>query len=122
MTTNIPHSFSTFQETWQPHLVAAVNDHHVKIAKIDGPFIWHSHPNSDELFYLFSGKVTLELEHQESVVMEEGDVFVVPRGVRHRPVAENAHIIMVEQKDTVNTGDEEGSSRTRKVADIRLGL
>lgn len=121
MALNIPHAFGSFQETWHPHLVAAVNDHHVKIAKIDGPFIWHSHPDSDELFYLISGKLTLQLEDQDSVVMNEGDIFVVPEGVRHRPVAENAHIMMVEQKGTVNTGDEEGSSRTQEVKDVRSG-
>ncbi|KAJ4396004.1 hypothetical protein N0V93_000220 [Gnomoniopsis smithogilvyi] len=121
MALNIPHTFNSFQETWHPHLVAAVNDHHVKIARIDGTFIWHSHPESDEMFYLLSGKLTLELEDQESVVMSEGDVFVIPRGIRHRPVAENAKIMIVEQKGTVNTGDEEGSLRTRELADIRSG-
>ncbi|KAJ4410322.1 hypothetical protein N0V82_009269 [Gnomoniopsis sp. IMI 355080] len=121
MALNIPHVFGSFQETWHPHLVATVNDHHVKIAKIDGSFIWHSHPDSDEMFYLVSGKLTLELEDLEPVVMKEGDVFVIPKGVRHRPVAENAHIMMVEHRDTVNTGDEEGSLRTREVMDIRSG-
>lgn len=121
MASNIPHLFDSFQETWHPRLVAAVNDHDVKIAKIDGPFIWHSHPNTDELFYLCSGKLTLELEGQEPVLMKQGDVYVVPRGLRHRPVAENAHVLVVEQKDTVNTGDEEDSPRTRQVKDIRPG-
>lgn len=119
--TNIPSAFDSFQDTWHPHLVATVNHHHVKIAKIDGPFIWHSHLNSDELFYLFSGKLTLEIEDQEPVIMKEGDAYVVPRGVRHKPVAENAHILMVEQKDTVNTGDETDSARTREVEDVRAG-
>ena len=105
-TVSIPQVLGSFQETWLPHLIATVNDQHVKVAKIDGEFIWHSHPNSDELFYLLSGKLTLEIAGETSVVMSPGDVFVVPRGVKHKPVAQNAQILMVEQIGTVNTGDE----------------
>jgi mannose-6-phosphate isomerase-like protein (cupin superfamily) len=116
---SIPKTFDSFTEKWQPRLVASINDHHVKIAKIDGEFIWHSHPNSDELFHLVSGKLTLELEGRDDVVMQPGDVFVVPKGVRHRPVAEDASIMMVEHESTVNTGDEPESERTAKVKDVR---
>ncbi|KAH8895325.1 RmlC-like cupin [Thozetella sp. PMI_491] len=116
---SIPRTFASFTETWSPHLVASVNDQHVKIAKIDGAFIWHAHPNSDELFYVFSGKLTLEIESQDPVVLEQGDIWVVPKGVRHRPVAENAHIMMVEQAGTINTGDEQTSELTRDVIDVR---
>ena len=118
-TVSIPKTFDSFTETWHPRLIASVNDQHVKIAKIDGEFIWHAHPNSDELFYLFSGRLTLEIEGQDSVVMSVGDVYVVPRGVRHRPVAEDAHILMIEKVGTVNTGDETASDRTREPKDVR---
>lgn len=118
-TVSIPQTFDSFTETWQPHLVASVNDQHVKIAKVDGEFIWHAHPNSDELFYLLGGELTLEIEDRDSVVMSIGDVFVVPKGVRHRPVAKDAHILMVEKVGTVNTGDEPASERTREVKDVR---
>ncbi|KAK8023659.1 RmlC-like cupin domain-containing protein [Apiospora rasikravindrae] len=126
--TSIPKTFSSFTEHWSPRLVAAVNDQHVKIAKIDGAFIWHAHPDSDELFYLLAGELTLELERKknddetevEEVVMQVGDMFVVPKGVRHRPVARQAHIMMVEKRDTVNTGDMAGESgRTRVPRDVR---
>jgi mannose-6-phosphate isomerase-like protein (cupin superfamily) len=123
---------SSFTDLWEPRLVAAVNDQHVKIAKIDGAFIWHSHPYSDELFYLLAGELTMEMETKdpdggedsasrvEEVVMKVGDVFVVPKGVRHRPVARQAHIMMVERSDTVNTGDVAGvSDRTRVPKDVR---
>jgi mannose-6-phosphate isomerase-like protein (cupin superfamily) len=99
--------------------VASINDHHVKVAKIDGEFIWHAHPDSEELFYLLSGKLQMHIEGQDPVVMAEGDVFVVPKGVRHRPVAENATIMMVEHQSTVNTGDEAGSERTKQIVDAR---
>lgn len=119
---SIPATFSSFTETWSPRLIAAVNDQHVKIAKIDGAFIWHAHPNSDELFYLLAGELTMELEGRDPVCMEVGDVFVVPKGLRHRPVAKDAHIMMVERNDTVNTGDETDSERTRIPEDVRKGL
>ncbi|KAM5346267.1 hypothetical protein ACJ41O_009272 [Fusarium nematophilum] len=117
--TSVPGVLSSFTETWSPRLVAAINDHHVKVAKIDGEFIWHSHPDSEELFYLLSGKLKMEIEGQEPVVMKEGDVFVVPKGVNHKPVAENACIMMVEHQSTVNTGDQEDSERTKEVQDAR---
>jgi mannose-6-phosphate isomerase-like protein (cupin superfamily) len=129
---SIPQVLSSFTDLWEPRLVAAVNDQHVKIAKIDGAFIWHSHPDSDELFYLLAGELTMEMErkdsdggagstpHVELVVMNVGDVFVVPKGVRHRPVARQAHIMMVERSDTINTGDVTGQSdRTRVPMDVR---
>ncbi|KAH7129773.1 RmlC-like cupin domain-containing protein [Dactylonectria estremocensis] len=117
--TSIPGVLSSFTETWSPRLVAAINDHHVKVAKIDGEFIWHAHPDSEELFYLLSGKLQMEVEGQDPVVMKEGDVFVVPKGVRHRPVAESACTMMIEHQSTVNTGDEPDSERTKQVKDVR---
>ncbi|KAI1355441.1 RmlC-like cupin domain-containing protein [Xylaria sp. FL0043] len=128
---SIPSTFASFTETWSPRLVAAVNDQHVKIAKIDGEFIFHAHPDSDELFYLLSGELTLEIEARaqgdgetkpksvEAVTMKVGDVYVVPKGVRHRPVAKNAEILMIERNDTVNTGDAEDQQRQKDPLDVR---
>ncbi|KAI0109138.1 RmlC-like cupin domain-containing protein [Nemania sp. FL0031] len=120
---SIPSTFTSFDETWSPRLIAAVNDQHVKIAKVDGEFIFHSHPDSDELFYLLSGELTLEIEAEskavEAVVMKIGDVYVIPKGVRHRPVAKNAQILMIERNDTVNTGDATDQERRRDPLDVR---
>ncbi|KAI0434992.1 RmlC-like cupin domain-containing protein [Xylaria sp. FL1042] len=130
-TVSIPSTFASFTETWSPRLVAAVNDQHVKIAKIDGEFIFHAHPDSDELFYLLSGELTLEIETRaqgggeakpkavEAVTMEVGDIYVVSKGVRHRPVAKNAEILMIERNDTVNTGDAEDRRRQKDPLDVR---
>lgn len=135
---SLPGTLASFTETWSPRLVAAVNDTHVKVAKIDGAFIWHSHPNSDELFYLISGKLTLEVEGEgeagdnqdnsngavpkvvDRVEMRVGDMYVVPRGIPHRPVAENAEIMMIEKEGTLNTGDAPVSTFTKQVQDARL--
>lgn len=120
--TSVPAVLSSFTETWSPRLVASINDHHVKVAKIDGEFIWHSHPDSEELFYLLSGKLQMQIEGRDAVVMKEGDLFVVPKGVRHRPVAEGACIMMVEHRDTTNTGDQEGSERSKQALDARVEM
>lgn len=116
---SIPTLLDSFTETWSPRLVATINDHHVKVAKIDGEFIWHAHPNSDEIFYLLGGKLRMEIEGQDDVVMEAGDMYTVPKGIRHRPVAENASIMMIEHETTVNTGDQPDSERTKEVKDVR---
>ncbi|PTB65134.1 RmlC-like cupin [Trichoderma citrinoviride] len=116
---SIPKLLDSFTETWSPRLVAAINDHHVKVAKLDGEFIWHAHPNSDELFYLLSGKLTIELEGRDDVVMQVGDMFVIPKGLRHRPVAKEASVMLIEHESTVNTGDETDSERTRQIKDVR---
>ncbi|KAL6407228.1 RmlC-like cupin [Ilyonectria robusta] len=116
---SIPTLLDSFTETWSPRLVATINDHHVKVAKIDGAFIWHAHPNSDEIFYLLSGKLRMEIEGQDDVVMEVGNMYTVLKGIRHRPVAENASIMMIEHETTVNTGDQPDSERTKEVKDVR---
>lgn len=126
---SIPQIIASISKPWSPHLVATVNDHDVKVARIDGAFIWHAHPDTDELFYLIEGKLTMEMEIQgdgpdaEVVVvapeMAVGDMLTVPRGVRHRPVAEKAVILMIEKQGTVNTGDQISSERTAEVKDAR---
>ena len=103
-------------------MIAAVNNHEVKVAKIIGAFIWHSHPNSDELFYVLDGSLQLELENLETVVLDKGDMFVVPRGLRHKPISEaGTEILMIEMEGTINTGDVENSDLTVIPEDVRKG-
>jgi mannose-6-phosphate isomerase-like protein (cupin superfamily) len=114
---NVKSALDSIGEHWQPHLLASVNDSDVKIAKLLGEFIWHSHPDSDELFMVISGSLTLQLRERD-VVLGPNDVFVVPRGVEHCPNAiEEAAVIMVELKGTVNTGDA-GGERTVEVREL----
>ncbi|KAJ4159195.1 uncharacterized protein LMH87_008103 [Akanthomyces muscarius] len=115
MSISIPKSFSAITDTWAPHLVASVNGQHIKIAKIDGSFVFHSHPESEEVFYVLSGRLTMKFEDRDDIVMDTGDMYVVPKGVRHCPVADNAQIMLVEAADTINTGDAPASERTRAV-------
>jgi mannose-6-phosphate isomerase-like protein (cupin superfamily) len=117
MTCHIDDVLASFDEHWEPRRIAAVNDHDVKIAKIQGEFIWHSHPNSDELFMVLDGELTIELRDGD-VVVGPRDVYVVPKGIEHRPRADaETVILMVELRGTVNTGDA-GGDRTFEPVDL----
>ncbi len=101
---NLAEKFSLFDETWTPKLVGELNGQHVKLAKIKGEFVWHTHDEADEMFLVIKGSITIELRDQR-VLLNEGEFFIVPRGVEHRPVAvEEAHIMLFEPAGTVNTG------------------
>jgi mannose-6-phosphate isomerase-like protein (cupin superfamily) len=90
---------------WSPHVVGSVDDSYVKVAKVKGSLTWHSHELEDELFLVLKGRLRIELEDR-AVELKEGDMFVVPKGVRHNPVAEEeCHILLFERKSTAHTGD-----------------
>jgi len=102
---NLREKFALFDEYWSPKLVGELNGQSVKIAKLKGEFIWHHHEAEEELFMVIKGRLTIKLP-EEDVVLEEGEFFIVPRGVEHKPVAEEeAHILMFEPKSTLNTGN-----------------
>ncbi len=110
--------FDLFQERWSPKLVARVNDADVKLAKLEGEFVWHHHPKEDELFLVVRGRLLIELRDQE-IWLEEGEFLVVPRGVEHRPVApEEAHVLFVEPRSTLNTGNVENDRTVRELERI----
>jgi quercetin dioxygenase-like cupin family protein len=107
---------ASLTELWSPRVVAELEDSYVKVARVQGTLAWHSHDNEDELFYILKGKLRLELE-TGPVDLAEGDVFVVPKGVRHNPVAEEeCHIMIIERKSTLHTGSEV-TPKTRNMAD-----
>lgn len=98
--------FGRVDEHWSPKIIATLNDYDVKIAKIEGEFVWHAHPETDELFLVHRGEVRIQLEDRDDVVLGPGELYVVPRGVRHCPVAdETTEIVMLEPHGTLNTGD-----------------
>jgi mannose-6-phosphate isomerase-like protein (cupin superfamily) len=105
---------SSLTELWSPRIVAEVDDSYVKVAKVHGTLAWHSHENEDELFFVLKGKLRIEME-AGSVELTEGEAFVVPKGVRHSPVAEEeCHVMLIERKSTLHTGTEV-TSKTRSV-------
>ncbi|WP_040166798.1 cupin domain-containing protein [Microbacterium gorillae] len=114
---NLSTALQTITEAWQPHRLATVNDHDVKVVKLHGEFVWHSHADSDELFLIIRGHLVIQLRDGE-VHLGPQDVYVVPRGVEHRPVAAEAvEAILIELAGTVNTGDAGGelTSRVREL-------
>ncbi|MDG2021657.1 MAG: cupin domain-containing protein [Phycisphaerales bacterium] len=101
-----------FSDHWSPRIIAALNGQEVKLAKFIGAFDWHSHPDEDEMFLVLHGSFTMEFRDR-SVELHEGQMLVVPRGVEHRPVAEQeCSVMLIEPAGLVNTGDADASERT----------
>ena len=99
---------SLFSEHWSPKVVATMNDYEVKVVKVKGEFVWHSHADTDELFLVVDGTLTIQLPDGD-VTLGPGQLFVVPRGVEHCPVAaEEASILLIEPAGVVNTGEAGG--------------
>ncbi|NOU52517.1 cupin domain-containing protein [Pseudoalteromonas sp. JBTF-M23] len=104
---NLEEKFSKFTECWTPKIIAESNSQLVKIAKGDGELVWHKHDNEDELFIVFKGQLTLQLK-DEDIVLNPGEMYVVPKGVEHCPKATpDTHFLMVEPASTAHTGSVE---------------
>lgn len=102
---DLSEKLSRFDERWSPRIVAELNGQHVKLVKLEGEFVWHSHADEDELFLVLKGKLTIELR-DGAVALGPGQMVVVPRGVEHRPVADGeVHVLLFEPAGTLNTGD-----------------
>ena len=102
---NLQNKYSKFSEQWSPKIIAQMNDYHFKLAKVQGEFIWHDHPETDEVFLVTKGQLEIYFRDGK-VTLNEGEMFVVPKGIKHKPVAEQeCHILLVEPAGTVNTGD-----------------
>ena len=102
---NLAQKLSTFSDHWHPRIVGELNGQHVKIAKLQGEFVWHSHAEEDELFLVLKGTMLLRLRDRD-IELNEGEFFIVPRGVEHMPVAEEeVHLLLFEPVSTLNTGN-----------------
>jgi mannose-6-phosphate isomerase-like protein (cupin superfamily) len=105
---NPSEKLASFSDQWAPKIVGQLNDYHVKLAKIKGEFVWHSHPDTDELFLVVSGDMVIEFRDQE-IQLSPGEMLIVPRGVEHKPrAADECHIMLIEPAGTPNTGDAGG--------------
>ncbi|HRY43141.1 MAG TPA: cupin domain-containing protein [Thermoanaerobaculia bacterium] len=105
---NLKERLSRFATYWDPKIVGELNGQHVKLAKMKGPFVWHSHEAEDELFLVLDGSLTMEFRDR-TVPLRKGELLIVPRGVEHRPVAEEeVHVLLFEPASTVNTGSAGG--------------
>jgi mannose-6-phosphate isomerase-like protein (cupin superfamily) len=105
---DIAEKLSRFSQYWSPKVVARLNDYEIKVVKAQGQFVWHTHEDTDELFLVVHGKLTIQLR-DGNVVLGPGQLFVVPRGVEHCPVADGeVHAILIEPAGVTNTGDAGG--------------
>ena len=103
---SLKNKLKLFEGHWQPRVVAEMNDYQFKLAKIQGDFVWHTHEHTDETFIVLKGKMRIDFRG-DSVKLKKGDMFVVPKGVEHKPFAKKeAHIMIIEPKGVINTGDE----------------
>ena len=106
---DIAEKLSLFTERWSPKVVARLNDYEIKVAKLEGEFVWHTHEDTDELFLVIEGELTIQLRDGD-VRLKPGQLFVVPRGVEHCPIAAGeVHAVLIEPVGVVNTGDAGGS-------------
>jgi mannose-6-phosphate isomerase-like protein (cupin superfamily) len=102
---NLAKKLSLFSDLFAPRIVASINGHDVMVVKAKGEFVWHSHPDTDDFFLVLKGRLTIQLR-DGAVELRPGELFVIPRGVEHRPVAtEEVHLLLIEPAGTPNTGD-----------------
>ena len=109
---NLTETFGLVVGHWSPHIVAEFNGLHVKLVRVQGEFVWHSHQDTDEVFLVHKGSVTIEMRNKPPAVLHSGDLFVVPAGVEHRPIAdEECELVLIEPAETPNTGDAATAAR-----------
>jgi mannose-6-phosphate isomerase-like protein (cupin superfamily) len=102
---NLAENLSQFSDRWAPRTVAQLNEYDIMVVKVQGPFVWHMHEDTDDFFLVLKGRLTVRLRDRE-VVLEPGELFVVPRGVEHQTFAEEeTHLLLIEPTGTPNTGD-----------------
>lgn len=106
---------AAFSDLWSPKIVSSFNGHDIMVVKVKGEFNWHSHPDTDDFFLVLKGQLTIELP-DESVTLGPGDLYVVPKGLQHRPVAdEETHILLIETSGTPNTGNAETAAEKEEI-------
>ena len=104
-TYSLLHRFEEISDYWSPKVIGEVNDQYIKIAKLKGEFVWHDHEYEDELFYVVKGSLTLHFK-KGPIMLQEGDFYVVPKGIQHKPEAtEECWVMLIESKSTKHTGD-----------------
>jgi mannose-6-phosphate isomerase-like protein (cupin superfamily) len=112
---NLAEKLAKFSEHWSPKVIAQLNDYHVKLVKVQGDFVWHSHADTDELFLVLDGEMRIDFRDR-NVVLGAGELCVVPKGIEHKPFAEEeCRVLLLEPAGTVNTGDSGGDLTVQDV-------
>lgn len=109
---NLEEKLAKFTDHWSPKIVAQMNDYHFKLVKVQGDFVWHSHVDTDELFFILEGELVIEFR-DGPVTLKQGEMLVIPKGIEHKPYAqEECHLMLIEPAGTINTGDAGGELTT----------
>lgn len=112
---NLTQKLSEFSEHWSPKIVAGYNGNDIMVVKVQGEFVWHSHSDTDDLFLVLQGQIDIQLRDR-TVALNEGELFVVPAGIEHRPVARHeAHVLLIEPSGTPNTGNPDTAARKENI-------
>ena len=112
---NLAEKIALVPGSYQPGLIGYMNDYKLLVVKVDGEFVWHKHDDTDDFFLVLSGKLTIQLRDRD-VVLGPGELFVVPKGVEHCPKAEEeTHVLLIEPRDTINTGDAGGDKTVEPI-------
>ena len=113
---NLDEKFALFHEHWTPKIISELNDYQIKIAKVEGEFVWHNHSDTDEFFLVIDGTLFIEFE-SETMELNAGELYVVPQGIQHRPYAlEECKVMLIEPRGVINTG--EASSELTATNDV----
>jgi mannose-6-phosphate isomerase-like protein (cupin superfamily) len=109
---NLSQKFGLFHDHWHPRIIGELNDSYVKLVKVQGEFVWHKHDHEDELFLVVKGRLQIKLRERD-LWIGEGEMAIIPKGVEHCPVAaQEVHVLLLEPKSTLNTGDQQQNERT----------
>lgn len=115
---NLSDKFSRFTDYWKPKIAGEINDSYIKLVKLQGEFVWHHHENEDELFLVIKGRLVIKLRDQD-ITLDEGEFVIIPKGVEHCPIAEEeAHVLLLEPKTTLNTGNVENERTVEELERI----
>jgi len=112
---NLTEALSSFSEHWTPKIAGELNRQYVKLAKLKGEFVWHKHDHEDELFLVIKGQLVIELR-DESITLSKGEMVIIPKGIEHKPIAENeVEVLLFEPISTVNTGEVDSNLKQEKL-------
>ena len=114
---NLMNKFSKFDEKWTPKIIGELNNQYVKLCKLEGEFVWHSHENEDELFMVFKGKLLMDFRDGRTLEVNEGEILIVPKGVEHKPYTDGDVVfnLLFEPKTTKHTGDVNSTLTVKKL-------
>ena len=111
---NITQKLKKISEYWSPKVIVEMNDYQFKLAKVKNEFVWHKHEDTDETFFIVNGQLTIELKKMEKIILNKGDMVVIPKGIEHKPIAnEECEIMLIEPKKTINTGNVKNQMTTK---------